>query len=394
MKTPPSILRRLFYSFMLFGLGMGIVFPFYAQFFVAWKEGMRAWFSFGCLIAGGSIGLANYFLVKWLLLTRLKQMSVVTTAIGQKDLSRTCVLESNDLLGEMAHDFNQMTENLREIVHELHQGSASLQQISQTMGQCAEGTEQAVGTQHEQIDVLSTSMHEMAATSEEMSRLATRAAEATSEANQQGNSAKAVVVEAIGAVDRLADMVQESVKIILQLKQESEDITQVVSVINGIAEQTNLLALNAAIEAARAGEQGRGFAVVADEVRTLATRTQSSTKEISAMIDRLQAGTQAVEESMQLGNSQASKVVDLTERAAEALAEISGSIHTINDMNTQIASGASEQRHTAANMSRNLIALNEVAEVSTQQVRQVTGSCQQLRGVSSQMQALIAGFRT
>jgi len=202
------------------------------------------------------------------------------------------------------------------------------------------------------------------------------------------------VVEAMGAVDMLADMVRSAAEVIGKLEQESENIGNVLAVINGIAEQTNLLALNAAIEAARAGDQGRGFAVVADEVRTLATRTQQSTEEISGMIERLQSGSREAVGAMEKGQEQALHGVDLTERAAEALAVIAGAITTIKDMSIQIASAAEEQNAVVEEVNRNAVTINDVASEATRNLDDINRSSSEVAQLASELHALIADFKT
>ena len=202
------------------------------------------------------------------------------------------------------------------------------------------------------------------------------------------------MVEAMGAVDILADTVNGAQEVIKNLGIESENIGQVLSVINGIAEQTNLLALNAAIEAARAGEQGRGFAVVADEVRTLATRTQESTEEISAIIERLQNGAKQAVSAMENGSSQAAEGVDMTEKAVEALAGISGTMNIIKDMNTQIASASEEQCAVAQEIKNNAMALHELAEASAEGANSTRGASDELQGFASELGGMVAEFRT
>jgi len=392
-RFPPSILRRLFLSFLAFGLGMGIVFPYYAQFFVEWKPGMYLWFVIGCLIAGATIGVVNYTLVRLTLLGKLKQMSVLTRKISQKDLSQDCVIVSHDVLGEMSADFNIMVNNLREIVTELDSQAGILNEATTGLYTISNNSNDHAQKQSEQLEQVSTAMTQMAATAREVAHNAQEAASASEVANEQGNNAKLVIVETMGVVDNLASQVEKSVGVMNKLKQESDNIGQVLVVINDIAEQTNLLALNAAIEAARAGEQGRGFAVVADEVRNLAIRTQESTMEIKEIIARLQSEVVQAVDAMEIGHKQALEGVEYTEGAAEALAEISGAVGVVLNMNTQIANAAKEQNTVAESVNQNITAINQTAEYSLQTTEEVTTASNKLSLIAAKLLDVIGQFR-
>ena len=393
-RLQPSILRNILISFLAFGILVGAVFPLYARFFVEWKPGMYGWFVAGCLIAGAMIGAVNYLLLRWLLVRKLRQIAVVTRSIGEGDITRHCELRSHDVIGEIIESFNRMAETLRRIIGQLRSESEALQAASTSMVSATETAVGLSGEQQQQVDQVATAMNELSASAEEVARHAAETARATHEADEQGNTAKVVVVEAMGAVDVLADMVQGAAEVIGRLEQESENIGKVLAVINDIAEQTNLLALNAAIEAARAGEQGRGFAVVADEVRTLANRTQKSTEEISAMIDRLQGGSREAVSAMEAGREQATNGVALTEQAAEALAVIAGAITTISEMSEQIAQASREQTTVVEDVNRSVSAISGLCDRTTESMGHIDGTARELARLADEMQGLIAGFRT
>ncbi len=393
-RLQPSILRNILISFLAFGIMVGAIFPLYARFFVEWKPGMYGWFVAGCLIAGAMIGAVNYLLLRWLLVRKLRQIAVVTRSIGEGDITRHCELRSHDVIGEIIESFNRMAETLRRIIGQLRSESEALQAASTSMVSATETAVGLSGEQQQQVDQVATAMNELSASAEEVARHAAETARATHEADEQGNTAKVVVVEAMGAVDVLADMVQGAAEVIGRLEQESENIGKVLAVINDIAEQTNLLALNAAIEAARAGEQGRGFAVVADEVRTLANRTQKSTEEISAMIERLQGGSREAVSAMEAGREQATNGVALTEQAAEALAIIAGAITTISEMSEQIAQASREQTTVVEDVNRSVSAISGLCDRTTESMGHIDGTARELARLTDEMQGLIAGFRT
>jgi methyl-accepting chemotaxis protein len=236
-------------------------------------------------------------------------------------------------------------------------------------------------------------MNEMSGTVQEVARNAADASNAADAADTEASNGALVSTEAIGGIESLVSEVNSAAQVIRNLEQDSENIGSVLDVIRGIAEQTNLLALNAAIEAARAGEQGRGFAVVADEVRTLASRTQQSTQEIQDMILRLQDGAANAVKVMEGAQNKAQVSSDSVEKAAESLAAIAGSVSAINDMNTMIASAAEEQSAVAAEMQTNMNNIREVADRSADGAQQTAQASEELARLAAEQQALMAAFK-
>ena len=247
--------------------------------------------------------------------------------------------------------------------------------------------------QHSETDQLVTAMHEMTSAVQEVASSAAQASNATHQASQEAETGKGVVDKVHTAICDLAEEVDSAAEVIRRLESDSANIGTVVDVINGIAEQTNLLALNAAIEAARAGEQGRGFAVVADEVRTLASRTQQSTKEIQAMVQRLQSGTGETVAVMQRGRDAAHTSVDLAKRAGTSLNQISRAVNTINDMNTHIATATEQQSAVAAEVNNNVLNISRASEQTTTNSEQTASASHELARLAAEMQSLVEGFR-
>jgi len=389
----PSILRDLLLSTVLFSLLVGAGFPFFADYFVAWKPGMFGWFLASCLLAGSVIGLANYWLVNVILLKRLKRISIAANAISHHDISQECTLQSDDMIGEIIGAFNQMVATLRDMIGQISSATTQLAAAAEETSAVTDETSQGVLAQQSEIDSIASAMNEMSSTVQEVARNAADASSAAGAADSEAKNGALIATEAIGGIDALQSEVDSAARVIRNLEKESENIGTVLDVIRGIAEQTNLLALNAAIEAARAGEQGRGFAVVADEVRTLASRTQQSTQEIQDMITALQNGAGNAVKVMEGAQSKALESSGLVENAAESLGAIAGSISAINDMNTMIASAAEEQSVVAEEMQTNMNNIREVANRSADGAQQTAQASEELARLAANQQSLMAQFK-
>ncbi|MDY6978523.1 MAG: PAS domain-containing methyl-accepting chemotaxis protein, partial [Pseudomonadota bacterium] len=273
---------------------------------------------------------------------------------------------------------------LRTILGTVEDSAINLGDVASDNASVVEQTREGVQRQRDEIDQVATAMNEMAATVQEVAQNTQSAMNAANEATEQAQAGALTVTEAIGVIENLSASVKQAQQVIQKLSEDSTSIGGVLEVITGIAEQTNLLALNAAIEAARAGEQGRGFAVVADEVRTLAQRTQDSTKEIHQIVERIQGGVQHVVNEMGEVTEKAELGVAQVEESAISLSEISGAVASINDMNTQIASAAEEQSAVAEEVNRNIININQVSQETADGARVTAESSQRLSDMVSE----------
>ncbi len=389
----PSILRNLFVASVALGLVVGAVFPVFAGYFVDWHAGMKAWFVGGCLVAGAGLGALNYWLVNVILLRKLRRISEVATAISHNDISHTCTLTSDDLIGEIIASFNQMAENLRDMIGQISGATTQLASAAEETSAVTEEASRGVQHQQSEIEHVAAAMDQMTASVQEVARHTAKAAESAQQANDEAKSGALVATEALGGIDTLVNGMERAVQVVQKLEKESENIGVVLDVIRGIAEQTNLLALNAAIEAARAGEQGRGFAVVADEVRTLASRTQQSTQEIQQMIEGLQGGAADAAKVMGEARDNAQSSSDQVEKAAESLGAIAGSVAAINDMNAQIASAAEEQSAVSAEIGTNVANIQRVTEQTAAGSQQTASASEELSRLATQLQGLMAQFK-
>ncbi|MCB1774499.1 MAG: methyl-accepting chemotaxis protein [Gammaproteobacteria bacterium] len=323
----------------------------------------------------------------------LQKAAQAMEAISQGDLSTEVDCQTNNEITEMLVGMQQMRDNLRNIIGAIHRATDELNQVASEAGQVAERSVSGAMQQKQDTDSVATAMTEMASTVHSVAENAQEAAEAARNADGQAQQGQAIVQSTVTAIRSLADEVRSGAEAINQVRQESDAIGQILDVIRGIAEQTNLLALNAAIEAARAGEQGRGFAVVADEVRTLASRTQSSTTEIQSMIERLQQGTHQAVGVMDSSRQRAENSESQVHAAGDALDAITAAVSHISTMNTQIANAAAEQGRVAEEINRNVINISQVAEQTVVGAGQATAANNRINALANELQGLVGRFR-
>lgn len=289
-----------------------------------------------------------------------------TDSVSHADLSQNLTINSVDALGKIGGNLNATVGDLNDKLSHIAHANQELTTASANVENSVQVSFSQIERQQEQTYLVASATDEMAATVTEVARNAETASEATKEANDAAHKGKDFVFRTINSIDTLASEVNKAADTINQLQQEVTTITSVLDVIKGIADQTNLLALNAAIEAARAGEQGRGFAVVADEVRTLAKKTQDSTEEINTMIRRLQEGAQSSVDVMIDSKNKADESVEMIKQAGDMLGSISTAIERINDQNEQVATAAEEQSHVAQEISENTNNLKQATEEITE----------------------------
>ncbi len=315
-------------------------------------------------------------------------------ASGDGDLTRRMPEEGNDELAVLGKVFNRFMEKLQGMLGHV---AASGQRLTEAAGKLTElsvNTKYSMNQQESKIEQVATAMNEMTATVQEVARHATEASGSAQAADEEANRGRVVVSEVVQVINDLADEVGRAADTINRLEEDTVQIGSVLDVIRGIAEQTNLLALNAAIEAARAGEQGRGFAVVADEVRPLASRTQESTQEIQEMIERLQAGAKEAVTVMESGQQRTGQAVETARTADSALQAITTAVATIAQMNTQIATAADEQSAVAEEINQNVTAISTLAGEAASSAEHTAASSQELETVAEELNRSISVFRT
>lgn len=319
--------------------------------------------------------------------------SVSQLAQGSGDLTQRIAIERMDEIGELADNMNRFLAQLQTMIKGVVNHSQDLGQYAERSAQLSNLASQRVSEQQNDVNQIATAIHEMSATSGEVANhaeMTAAAAQASTSACEQGQD---VIGQNRNAITSLANQVQDAANVIHELENNAQGINQILSTIQGIAEQTNLLALNAAIEAARAGEQGRGFAVVADEVRVLSQRTHDSTEEIRSMIETLQQNTQQAVDSMQTSTELADQSVGYAEAASESLNQITHTITEISDMATHIASAAEEQRAVSEDISRNTQAIKEVSDHLAEQTAEVSQSSREMNSSADTMRQDVSRFK-
>lgn len=319
--------------------------------------------------------------------------SLQDMAKGQGDLTKRLVTKSADEIGALVKSFNLFVEKLQHIIKEVTGSTSQLATAAEEMSVITATSTENINKQQRETDHVATAMNEMTATVLEVSKNAACAADSTRQADQQAQEGQRIVSDTVESINQLANEVNSVATVIQELEKNSENIGTVLEVIRGIAEQTNLLALNAAIEAARAGEQGRGFAVVADEVRNLASRTQKSTQEIQQMIEHLQSGSQNAVQAMNVGRAQANTSVEKAAKAGNALGIITETISNITTMNTQIAEASKQQSGVADEINQNIVNISVIAEESAKSTADLSQSSRILAELSTNLQSLVGQFR-
>ncbi|MEW6165902.1 MAG: methyl-accepting chemotaxis protein [Pseudomonadota bacterium] len=340
----PSILRRLMFSYLGFGLGVALVFPFYANIFVTWKPGMLTWFVAGCVVAGLSIGVVNYWLLNAILLGKLRRIAEVANRISNKDLTQRCEMQSADTVGAIVESFNAMAANLRGLIGDVGQLSDGVSGDASEIHVAFGGVADQLAAQTRQVDDIRAAVAELAGTVGDIATHAGATAERGRAAAGQAADGGRVVQATIAGMEEVGRRVDEAAQSVESLRAQSQQIDAIVRTISDIADQTNLLALNAAIEAARAGEQGRGFAVVADEVRKLAERTTAATSEIGAMIGAIQQMIDATVRTIGTGADAAAAGRARAGEAGAALAAIIDGSAEVMRLVDEIAQATSRQQ--------------------------------------------------
>jgi methyl-accepting chemotaxis protein len=341
------------------------------------------------------LAFVSYLMLGFNLSVRRGIDSILTTAreVAKGDLTVQVVPRSKDEIGQLGEEFNQMTKNIRNLICEVSNTSEVVVTQTSKVDDIATQSSQSIELQSSEIDQVTTAVNEMSLSVQEVARISSEASDASIQVSDEANSGNSLVASSLKSIKLLSTNIDHSMNMIDLLAKESDGISVVLDVIKSIAEQTNLLALNAAIEAARAGEQGRGFAVVADEVRTLAQRTQQSTQEIEKIIQRLQSGVSDTSKSMSISHENVGKSVSSSEEVGEALGRISTCAQSIVDFNAKIVTATEEQTVVAQEIDQKIIAINDLTSQTAVGAKDTAESLDNMVEQTNHLKEVVAAFK-
>ncbi len=338
-------------------------------------------------------------LVLWVVLKQVTQPltqlrnALFNIAQGEGDLTQRLTIASQDELGQVATAFNAFVGNIHALIEDFKGSAENLATMVRSMAGVSEKSRLDCQKQQTETDMVAAAVSEMSSAAQEIATHAQSAADAAQDADREGTQAGRVVADAIQSIQRLAQEIQSATSVIGELETDVTNISSMVDVIRGIAEQTNLLALNAAIEAARAGEQGRGFAVVADEVRTLASKTQDSTEEINRLIERLQSGSKQAVDVMASSREAGESTVAKANEAGQSLQSIASAVSTISAMNLQIATASEEQTAVTEDIARNVTAIADATASVTHSATEIDENSQRLAEIADSIREKVDRFK-
>jgi methyl-accepting chemotaxis protein len=338
------------------------------------------------------LGIALVYLIMSRILGCLPKVLKQLSLVAEGDLTASIDVTREDEFGDLMRGLKTMQGRLLDMISKISGTTQQLSTMSQQVSRVMMQTNENIQHQHQETEQISSAMREMSESVNAVSKSVSDSASAARAANNETEKGSQLVQDSIDGIHQLSELVEQTSQLIENVSRDSENINTVLDVIKGIAEQTNLLALNAAIEAARAGEQGRGFAVVADEVRTLAGRTQESTEEINSIIDKLQSGARRSVKAMEQSREKTLSVVDQAALAGASLTTISASVSSIDMMSSEIASATQQQSAVAENMNSNVESIREMAKHNAETVDETYQAGMELTRIAAELQGLVEKF--
>ena len=347
------------------------------------------------VVIGTLVALAAAWFLPLVVTVPLRMISdrIQNIAQGDGDLTIRINIDREDELGQLAGHVNRFMEKLQSLITDIRRNTDDVSGSAETLLEVSSSSQKAADEQCHAITMVVAAVNELTVAIQEVARNTGSTAQNAKNANQITDQGQERIHLAVERVQGLSSRISQTADIMVRLEGEAKNVTSVIDVIRGIAEQTNLLALNAAIEAARAGEQGRGFAVVADEVRTLASRTQKSTEDIQGMLSQLQSGVQRAVEAMNASTAMTNEAVGSASEAGESLAGIGSAVQNITNMAIQIATAAEEQSTVTAEIDKNLVEINQLAMTTSEDATKTANASQRLNQLSSSLRQLLGNFR-
>ncbi|WP_438810560.1 methyl-accepting chemotaxis protein [Pseudomonas syringae] len=346
----------------------------------------------GLLIAATLLTIVFAWMLIKSITTPIATALLAAETIAQGNLTKPIGIDGSDEAGRLLLAMKTMQDKLRDTLQGISGSATQLASAAEELNAVTDESARGLVQQNDEIEQAATAVNQMTSAVEEVARNATSTSQASRSAATSAGDGRDLVQETVSAIERMSGDVQGTAELIISLANESRDIGKVLDVIRGLADQTNLLALNAAIEAARAGEAGRGFAVVADEVRALAHRTQQSTSEIERMISSIQTGTEQAVSSMRNSTERAESTLNIAKGAGQALNTINSAVEEINERNMVIASAAEEQAQVAREVDRNLVNIRDLSAQSTNGANQTSAASTELSRLAIDLNGMVARF--
>ena len=354
-----GILRRLQFGMMVFGIAMGLIFPVYAMFFVEFKPGMQIWFTLGCIIAGIIVGGFSFMLVKIILLGHLRKLAATCREVTAGRFDVRVNLTSPDEIGEIVNGFNMMVDTLEELFEEVRTGVKNLLEVAENLSSFSHELVETIGEQRGHVTNISAATNEATVTINEINENLAITVGYSKEIDESASQTEGQIYHSVQAMNKSSESMTETVQLMESLSKQSKEISSILSIIGEIAQQTNLLSLNATVEAARAGKHGRGFAVVAGEVKELATRTAKATQEIEGMVGSFQDGVNQIIKGVRVNADLNATLDKMLGSSTTNIDGILKSIQQISKMIEQTSESTTQQASAYENIDESMGSINQ-----------------------------------